>query len=173
MHTLKVNEGSDNLEMLITRHSQFATAVNVMNIYGMVETRSCKEKIEERWAAILTHVKKIEANNELLVIVGDLNAHVGSLIEGNYEKMSHGGTLLSEFLATGDYILVNGSSKASGGPYTRVDLGNNKKSALDLCIVSKGLYKYIDSFTIDKDRHFTPYRSASKTPVKYTDHFLS
>ena len=49
LHTLKVTEGSDDLEMIITRHSQFATLVNVINIYGKVETRSTQTEIEERW----------------------------------------------------------------------------------------------------------------------------
>ena len=68
-------------------------------------------------------------------------------------------------------MLVNGSDKAHGGPYTRVDPGNDKKTALDLCIVSKELYKYVDSLIIDKDRNFTPYRSVNKKSVKYTDHY--
>ena len=37
MHTLKVFEGEDENEILITRHSQFVVPINVVNIYGEVE----------------------------------------------------------------------------------------------------------------------------------------
>ena len=42
---LKVFEGSNDDEMLITRHGQFMTAINVINIYGSQEARSGKDKI--------------------------------------------------------------------------------------------------------------------------------
>ena len=172
LHTLKVNEGSDDLEMLITRHSQFATPVNVINIYGKVETRSSNEEIEERWTAILKEVKKVEAKKEVLVIIGDLNSHVGTLIKGNHEKVSHGGRLLREFLDSGSYVLVNATNKVTNGPFTRVDPSDtSKKAALDLCIISKELLKYVDSLVIDNGRGFTPFRSIDKKNVKYTDHY--
>ena len=78
-HTLKVHEGVEGQEFLITRHNQFATAINVINLYGNVESRSSNDKIEERWTAIADQVKKIEAKGELLVLVGDINAHVGDI----------------------------------------------------------------------------------------------
>ena len=58
------------------------------------------------------------------------------------------------------------------GPFTRIDpADNHKKSVLDLCIISKALYKYVDSLIIDKKRHFTPYRAVTRSTVRYTDHF--
>ena len=54
--------------------------------------------------------------------------------------VSSGGKLVRELLDTNKYILVNGTDKAEGGPYTRFDSSSPdddlKKSALDLCIVS-------------------------------------
>jgi len=89
MNTLKVGEGENNHEMLVTRHSQFVRAINVINIYGAVESRS--NKILSRWTQVLTQVKKIEAKGELLVIIGDFNAHVGDVINENNLNVSQGG----------------------------------------------------------------------------------
>ena len=49
IHTLKVIEGLDDDEFLVTRHGQFATAINVMNIYGQQECRTGREKLEQNW----------------------------------------------------------------------------------------------------------------------------
>ena len=61
MNTLKVFEGVNKYEVLITRHSQFETAINVINIYGSQECRTNKEKIQENWGVILQESFKIES----------------------------------------------------------------------------------------------------------------
>ena len=63
MHTLKIKEGENDDEFLITRHSQFATPINVVNIYGEQEGRSTNDDIKSRWERIMTEVLKIEAKN--------------------------------------------------------------------------------------------------------------
>ena len=58
------------------------------------------------------------------------------------------------------------------GPFTRIDPADPEKlSTLDLCIVSKDLLNYVDSFLIDKKRNFTPFRSINKKKVTSSDHF--
>ena len=105
-------------------------------------------------------------------MIGDLNAHVGTLIEGNHPKVSHGGQLLKDFLKCEDYVLLNATNKTSNGPFTRIDPANSdRKAALDLCIVSKELVKYVDSMVIDSNRNFTPFRSVHRSKLEYTDHY--
>ena len=172
LHTLKLTEGDDDLEMIVTRHSQFQTPINIINLYGAVESRSTNEKINERWNRVREQVTRIEGSGELVVIIGDLNAHVGNMIEGNDMKVSHGGKLVKEFVESGHYTLLNATNKAKDGPFTRVDPGDvEKKSALDLCIISAELFPYVESLIIDKNKSFTPYRSMNKSVVKYSDHF--
>merc|ERR1711954_123910 len=94
---------------------------------------------------------------------GDFNKHVGNMIPGNHEKVTNGGKLVKEFLESGDYVLVNANSKSTGGPFTRYTPNepNNeeKKSAIDFVIVSRSLESYIETFEIDKDLQWTPYRA--------------
>ena len=72
MHTLKVFEGEKDNEMLITRHSQFVCPINVINIYGEVESRSTKDNVQEKWASVLKEVTKIESKGDPLVILTDM-----------------------------------------------------------------------------------------------------
>ena len=63
MHTLKVKEGIEDDEYLITRHSQFVIPINVVNIYGEQEGRMDKDDILNRWNRIMADVVRIEAKN--------------------------------------------------------------------------------------------------------------
>ena len=106
-------------------------------------------------------------------MLGDANKHIGDMIEGNNEKVSKGGELIREFLKDDDYVLVNGTSKVIGGPFTRVDPADpdndSKKSCLDLVIMSRKLFNFVDSMTIDKDRAFSPH-SINNKKLTYSDH---
>ena len=127
--TIKMYEGEDDLELLVTRHGQYSTPINILNIYGAVESRSTKDKIKERWIKIREIIKQIEAKRELLVVIGDLNAHVGDIIPGNKAKISYGGQFLREFLESEQYTLVNATDKTVGGPFTRIETLQMKRAS--------------------------------------------
>ena len=48
-NTLKIQEGRGNQEYLVTRHDQFSTPINIINVYGPQECRVGKNGIEELW----------------------------------------------------------------------------------------------------------------------------
>ena len=148
--SLKVMNGVDGNEFLITRHSQFKVPINIINIYGDVESRTSTEVIENKWNAILKEIIKIETREESILIIGDLNKHLGTKIKGNHSKITFGGKLVINLLESDKYTLVNGSEKAKGGVFTRYDPGdpnnNGKKSSIDLAIVSNNLFGYVDTF---------------------------
>ena len=93
--------------------------------------------------------------------------HLGDQVHmQSSSKESSGGKLINDFLSSGDYVLVNNTVKAIGGPYTRVDPSDpSKKSLLDICIVSKELEQYVSSLVIDKDLAYTPYRTLSRNKL--------
>ena len=134
INAIKIDEGLEKDEFLITRHSQFQIPINVINVCGEIECRSSKNEVEERWERILEKIAKIESLNENLIFLGDMNKHVGNGIygvKGNNEKVSFGGKLVHRLLSSGKYILVNNTSKCEGGPFTRVVPSNpNSKSCL-------------------------------------------
>ena len=175
---VKICEGAENDEYLVTRHSNFLTAVNIVNIYGEQESWHSKIEIEERWGRILKEIKKIEQRKELALIIGDLNKHIGCDdlgVKNNHRKITFGGELVRGFLSSGEYICLNNSSKSIGGPFTRFDPSNpNKKenmSCLSLVIVSKKLEPFIETLKIDNMKVFSPIRPLSKTKSVTSDHF--
>ena len=57
---------------------------------------------------------------------------------------------MRELLLSGDFSLVNSSSKVIGGPFTRFDPSDpDNKSCLDLVIVSVNMNKYVKELYID------------------------
>ena len=99
---------------------------------------------------------------------------VVNIVNGNHEKVSNGGALVREMLSVGKYVLVNAMEKVQGGPFTRYEPNDfncrEKRSCLDLAIVSRDLSKFIDKVVIDDKLEFTPGYSNGKT-MKYSDHF--
>ena len=93
--SIKISEGANGNEYIITRHSQFSKPVNIINIYGDTESRTAVETIDRKWDEIMKEVCKIEMRDESVMIIGDLNKHVKT--ETN-NKTNHGGKLIEEFL---------------------------------------------------------------------------
>ena len=144
----------------------------------MYRTEPVKIDIEERWGRILKEIKKIEHRNELVLLIGDMNKHIGCDelgVKGSHSKISFGGELVRGFLSDGDYICLNNSSKATGGPFTRFDPSKPDKtenmSCLSLVIVSKKLEPFIEKLEVDSDKVFSPIRPISKTKSITSDHF--
>ena len=174
-HALKVKEGIEGDEFLVTKHSQFRVPINVFNIYGEVESRFKNHDIEDKWFRIISEIKKIELLGEHVLLIGDMNKHVGNIVKDNHEKMSHGGKLIRELLNTKKYILVNSTNRVKGGPFTRYSPSNpndnESKSCLDLIIVSRDLFKHVDEVVIDKELNFTPGNPIGQGKVVYPDHY--
>ena len=117
-------------------------------------------------------MSKIESRDELSIILGGMDKHIKFNDNG---KENHGGKLVNELLSTQDYVLLNNTNKTTGGPYTRYSPEDpddeSKKSMLDLVIVSKELYQYVDKMVIDNQLKWTPGRSVSKTKISHTDYY--
>ena len=105
-----------------------------------------------------------------------MNKHVGNVIPGNHSKVSPGGELVRDFIASGKYVLINSLPCVTGGPFTRFEPNDpsdsNRKSALDLVIGSKTLVNYIEKVVIDSEQVITPFRSKAKTrALTFPDHY--
>ena len=173
--TIKMFDCNEYDEIMITRHSQFQPAINIINMYGMQECRNSKEKIFEGWLVIQQEIAKIEAKGELVCLIGDLNRQIGNLIPGNQKvKESFGGSLVRQMIESEKYCLINATEKTVGGPFTRYDPADPenqvKRSVLDLVIISVELADFVEKLEIDKDKVFTPFRPAGKN-LLHTDHF--
>ena len=171
--TLKVGEGKDDNEFIITRHNQCFPAINVINVYGCQKSAPIAT-IEDKWNEILEEAIKIEMKGENVLLIGDMNVAIGNDelgVKDNDSFVSHGGKMIRNFLKDGKHVLVNNSDIAKGGPYTRCDPADkNRKSCLTLIIASKRLIPFIESLEIDKENMFAPYK-ATKARIITSDHF--
>ena len=176
-YCVKSCEGKNDNEYLIVRHDQFNPPINIFTIYGEQESRTSQEKSEALWAEIVEELTKIRNRHENVLILGDLNKHIGNDdlgVKGNHSKISRGGPYIRSLLNTKEYILVNNSDKTEGGPFTRFDSeypdDDDKKSCLDLVIVSRQLFPFIDKLLIDKNGVHTAKR-VTKTRIIKPDHY--
>ena len=57
---LKVTEGEGEDEFLVTRLGHVVPAVNVINVYGGIESRMTKLEVTENWVRIKKEIVKIK-----------------------------------------------------------------------------------------------------------------
>ena len=164
--TVHMGEGEGDDEFLIVRLDNFNPPICIVNYYGEQEGSSGKDLVEAKWARLRMELDKIRVRGDQCLCIGDFNKLIGNDelgVIGNHSKISCGGKLVRELLATEDYCLVNNMTNAKGGPFTRVDPADpNIKSCLDLLICSIGLRPFIESLIIDSNREHTMKRAVFK-----------
>ena len=162
--TIKVGEGVDDDEYLITRLDHCHPAINIVNVYGSQESRTSKDEIFESWRRLMKSVDEIMSRGESVLMIGDFNRSIGNDelgVPGNHAKVSYGGKLVRETLAEGRLVLLN--SMAEGGPFTWVDPANSENmSCLDLVMCSVDLLPFVKRMLIDSERKVTPKRVVSR-----------
>ena len=140
-------------------------------MYGQQECRMTRDEISSHWEEVMTIINNIEARNERFLWIGDLNRHMGDKIPGNSDKVTYGGELLKQFLESDKYVLLNSTEKVTGGPWTRTNPADEEsKSVLDLAIVSKELYYYVEEMKIDSEKVITPFKIRKDGTRSYSDH---
>ena len=77
-NTVKVAEGREGDEYIITRLDHVVPPVNIVNIYGQQESRTPKERILESLMSLREDLVRVESNGEAALIIGDMNRTVGS-----------------------------------------------------------------------------------------------
>ena len=179
-HATKVTENNEHDEYMIVRLELVKPALNIVHVYGRIESRTGAEKVLEGWKQILKELTSIQSKKEAILIIGDLNRAVGdgmAGVVGNRSQVSFGGSLIRELIGSGEYFMINNLSLTTGGPWTRVCPGTGRSSCLDLAIGSINLKPYVKMMTIDSKKMFTPRRAVSKKgdglEVVFTDHFPS
>ena len=183
-HAVKVMEGEDDDEMVITRLEHTTPPINIVNVYGEIEGRCKNEEIKGRFDRFKKELDRIRREKEACIIIGDLNKKVGCDnlgVKGNTPQVSYGGKLVRAILESGEYFLANNTPEAVGGPFTREEPADahlpwerRRKSCLDLVLISTNLKPFYSSLLIDSKRIITPKRvmmKRGKLIEKPTDHY--
>ena len=178
-HATKIAESNDKDEYMVIRLEHVKPALNIVHIYGRIESRTSLNQVLEGWKQILNELSLIEARQEAVLIIGDLSRAVGDGeegVRGNKSKVSYGGSLVRDLISSGDYFILNNLCLTKGGPWTRICPSNGSSSCLELATGSINLLPYVRTMMIDKERQFTQRRAVNKEDglgVTYTDHFPS
>ena len=177
-NTMKVTEGKEDDEYIVTRLDNTKPAINIINVYEQQESRNSDVELEKSWLRMMKDVKDIEERNEAVFIIGDMNRKVGNDkygINGSKPTISFGGNLIRNLIKGGQYILINNLDIVKGGPWTWVDRqDSSRKSCLDLGIVSISLLPYLTKVEVDIDKKITPRRvvkKKDKITTTFSDHF--
>ena len=100
-YTVKVTEGKDGDEYIISRMEHVVPALNVVNIYGQQESRTGKDEITASWLRLRKDLEEIEDRGEAVLVLGDLNRAIGSDqwgVTGNKSNLSHGGQYIRDMV---------------------------------------------------------------------------
>ena len=151
-----------------------------LNVYKGQESRMTTKEILENWLRLMKDVDDIMKRGEGVVIIGDFNAAIGKGILGVkenhvHERVSYRGKLIHELLKEKEIFLVNSMEIQEKGPWTWESRSDpNKKSCLDLVMVSENLLPYLSSLLVDTSREYSPCRITKKQGrlVRvYSDHY--
>ena len=177
-HAIKVKEGEEKDEFLITRLDNINPPLNIINVYGGIEERMDRQEVLENWGRIKSEIDKIGERNEFCLLIGDLNRAIGARrlgIPGNKKRISYGGKMILELLETGEYVLGNSTDKVEGGPWTWVSRADASiRSCIDLVIMSADLAPFLKRIVIDVQHNYAPARPrlvAGRKKLVFSDHF--
>ena len=162
---IETSEDKDEILWILINNNRIKIRIGV--VYAPQESRTSKQDLAKMYENIKTQIKIAEENKQYLMIIGDFNAKVGNLIEGNNEEISTAGKLLKEMLLQTNYMIVNASNKTTG-KWTRTE--GTKKSILDYMIINKEHYESIHRMTIDEEKMWTLYRINENNETVFTDH---
>ena len=176
-NVVKIKEGLETDEYLITRLDHVSPPINILNVYGGQESRMTRQEILDNWMRIKAEISEIKDREEGLILIGDLNRAIGSDalgIRGNHATVSYGGTLVRELLEDEDYCLANNLDLVEGGPFTWVSrVDRSIQSCLDLVILSTNLLPFLTKMVVDTKQQYCPKRVGvrnNRNTVVKTDH---
>lgn len=130
-----------------------------------------KQELEEMYQRLESEIEHGKKNNERLLIIGDFNCRVGTIIQGNEDKVTKGGRILNSMNKKAGMILVNAVNEKRKGLWTRIQ--GEQKSVIDYAIIDKEEVKNVAMMEIDEEKLWTPYyitKENTKRVKKFTDH---
>ncbi len=102
-------------------------------IYNPQESRTSKEQLTSIYARIEQQIQRAHAQQQKIIIMGDLNCKVGDMIKGNKQDVTVGGKLLKKILNRNKLIMANNIQMCKG-LWTRQS--GNEKSVIDYMILN-------------------------------------
>ena len=167
-----VNEEREKAEMLWMRLDNNVVKARLGVVYMPQEETKTVDELKEIYQLIETEVETAAKQNEILVLMGDFNCKVGSIIPGNTDNVTKGGRILMKLLDKHNLCILNGEEFCSG-KWTRIE--GSERSILDYVITRKEDRSIFSSMHIDEEKLITPYnveQEPAGARIVYTDHCM-
>ena len=136
--------------------------------YSPCEYATNKQTIKEFVDKLDRDLQEMTLTGKPVMVVGDLNAHIGNDdegIPGNNNKIGPNGKEYREFIRRNELVLVNSTQKCVG-KWTRIQ--GEKKSILDLTIANQKAYDCILNMVIDENMTYS-----MESKVNIVDHRMT
>ena len=118
----------------------------VLVYFGVKKSLEANKKNDEIRNKIEKVIKKVE-ENEALIVLGDFNAHIGTI---GYQDIDHNGKMIHEWLNEYDLILLNYDDRCTG-EVTWKRANGNQKSTVDYILVNEAMYDKFTDMIIDEE----------------------
>ena len=161
-----------NAEILWKKVNNGKVKIKIGVIYMPQECRTTLLKLKEIYRKIEKEISDAREKGEKIIIMGDLNCKVGTIIEGNTEEITKGGRLLLKLVKKYRLKIVNAETSCQG-LWTRIE--GTCKSILDYIIVFEDDLDLVRTMEIDEGKDITPYyveKVGGKETRTYTDHCM-
>lgn len=130
-----VREEKEAVEMLWIKFDNGKAKLRVGLVYMPQEKDTKVNDLKRIYKKMEEQIEISERNKEVLMLMGDMNCKIGSVIEGNTEEVTKGGKVMLEMCKRHDLSILNAEEMCIG-TWTRVQ--KEKKSVLDYMITNKG-----------------------------------
>ena len=167
----KLESSSEPAEFFAIRLDCFSPSLVVMTTYGIIEGQYTQSEMLSIQSQFFSSYESYVNEGSDVLVLGDFNNHIGNNLglTHNNKKVSPGGKNVSKWVEENGLSLVNVIDQT----HTHIDRSskNNDTNILDLAITNN--LSSIESFTVDKQFEWTPYRVGHvKKGIKksYTDH---
>ena len=149
---MKKNKECETLWIKLSEKEEDTDCIVIGGIYSPCESSTTKNKISNFVSELDKDIKEIKENvTEKILMVGDMNAHVGcddQGIKGNNQHVGVNGEEYRKLFKNNKMTLMNNTNVCKG-KWTRIQ--GDSKSILDLTVATEALKDKITSMEIDED----------------------
>ncbi len=157
-------------EMVWVKIENTKIKVKIGVVYMPQESRTKLDILKEIYQEIEMEIKEAAENGFSLLLLGDLNCKIGSVIKGNTEEITKGGRLLKTIIKR-NKLAVGNAQDVCEGLWTRIQ--GHEKSVIDYVIMFEEDIEIMQEMMVDEIKNITPYY-VDKLENKriYTDHCM-
>ena len=146
----------------------------IVALYGKIESRCDPDQLAQQYEHLDQHIKHANRDNAECIIVGDFNAKIGKVINGNDDKVNKSGKYLQKVIKNNDLVVVNATEKCHG-LWTRQNTQRTTEHAvIDYFLCTKRAYEAVKTMRIDNSKilHFSRYcEDARANGAVDSDHY--